>query len=703
MKAAPTRLVAKFLQAVACHQQGQLLRAQALYREILAANPLHAATLRNIGILAGQLGQTEASAAYFDQAIRAEPDDAVTHCNRGQALQALNRLDEALASYDRAIALQPDLADAYFNRGRVQYLLGRLDASLASYDRTVALRPNSAPAHLNRGNVLKEQRQLPAALASYDQAIAHKPDLASAHVNRGVVLYELKQFDAALASYDRAIALDPGNAEAHYNRGNVLRTLKDYEAAVASYDRAAALQPGMRFLAGDRLEAKMQMCDWADLDAESARLATAIGHGDAVVNPFCLLAFADSAPLQRRAAETWVRHVYPADESLGPIARHGPHARIRIGYFSADFRIHPTSTLIVELIETHDRTKFEVIGFSFGPDTQDELRRKLESAFDRFIDVRDKSDREIALLARRLQIDIAVDLGGFTEDCRAGIFALRAAPLQLSYLGYLGTMGAGYIDYLVADATIIPPAERQHYAEKIVYLPSYQANDSKRPVASGTLTRQELQLPPTGFVYCCFNTNYKITPRVFDSWMRILARVADSVLWLYAHSAAAAGNLRREARQRGVDPARLLFGGRLPFAQYMARFCAADLFLDTLPYNAGTTASDALWAGLPVLTCAGRTFSGRVAASLLNAIRLPELVTSSLAQYEELAVGLALSPQRLADLRQTLADHRRSALLFDTPRFARSLEAAFVQMCARYRDGLPPAHIYVTGDNSSAC
>jgi len=347
-----------------------------------------------------------------------------------------------------------------------------------------------------------------------------------------------------------------------------------------------------------------------------------------------------------------------------------------------------------EVFETHDRRRFEVTAFSLGPDTQDDMRGRLRRAFDNFIDARDKSDSEIAQLAHRSAIDIAIDLSGFTQGCRPKILSRRAAPLQVSYIGYLGTMASEHIDYLIADPVIVPIEDHKHYSEKILYLPSYQANDSKRRIAEHPSTRQSLGLPATGCVFCCFNTNYKITPWVFTIWMRILAQVPQSVLLLYAGNAAAEKNLKKEAWARGVDPDRLIFAKRLAFSEYLARYRAADLFLDTLPYNAGATASDALWAGLPVLTCAGASFAGRVAASLLHAVGLPELITSSLERYESLAVELALQPQRLAAIKQRLQENLLTTPLFDTSTFTKHLETAFTKIHQRHHAGLPTEHVY---------
>jgi predicted O-linked N-acetylglucosamine transferase (SPINDLY family) len=475
--------------------------------------------------------------------------------------------------------------------------------------------------------------------------------------------------------------------------------MKRLAAAVASYDQAFALKPDMDFLLGTRRHAKMNICDWDDLEPDVQRLTAGIEADESVSPPFPILALFDLAPLHHQAAKIWVREKYPISHALPPIPQYPAESKIRIGYFSADFYDHPVAVLMAELFERHDRSKYEVTAFSFGPDTQDGMRKRLERAFDRFIDVRGKSDQEISLLARSLRIDIAVDLGGFTGNSRTGIFALRAAPIQANYLGYPGTMGAEYMDYLVGDRTILPETHQRHYTERIVYLPdSYLPNDSTRTIADTVFTRKELELPPTGFVFCCFNNNYKITPGTFDSWMRILCRVENSVLWLSRNNPTAALNLRREASRRGIDPERLIFANRMAsLPEHLARHRVADLFLDTRPYNAHATAIDALWVGLPVLTCIGEAFAGRVAASLLRSIDLPELIASTVEQYEELAVQLAANPQHLAAFKQKLAQNRLKTPLFDSASFTKHLETAFRIIHERYQAGLPPDHIYVGG------
>jgi predicted O-linked N-acetylglucosamine transferase (SPINDLY family) len=623
----------------------------------------------------------------------------LAHSSRGFALAGLKRFDEALASFDQAIALKSDYFDAYCARGHVLQELRRHEAAVASYDQAIALDPDALsahPAYSSRGFALKDLKRFEEALASYDRAIALEDTDAEVRLNRGGVLQEMGRHAAAIESYDRAIALKPDYVEAHAGRGFSLLNRGRHEEALASFDRALALKADQKYLLAFRRYVLMQICDWRDLRQYLERLEQDLSARKPFTAPFQVLALIDSPALQRLAAEVWVQEECPPDETLGSIPRRQAGDRIRIGYFSADFRNHPVSHLTAELFETHDRSRFEVIAFALGPKVDDAIRARLERGFDRFIDVSERSDLEVALTARRMGIDIAVDLGGFTDHARPKIFALRTAPIQMSYIGYLGTMGAPYIDYLLADPTIIPAEQQKHYSEAIIYLPSYQVNDSKRPAIERTLMREELGLPARNFVFSCFNANYKITPGIFAVWMRILLRVDGSSLFLYAGNEIAERNLRREAEHCGIHPDRIVFGKFLAQEDYLARFRTMDLFLDTLPYNAGTTASDALWAGLPVLTCAGRAFAGRVAASLLNAIGLPELVTSTLEEYEETAVKLAENPELLFEIKQKLARNRLKTALFDTRTFTRHLEAAYTRIQERYLAGLAPQSIVVT-------
>ncbi|MBI3897346.1 MAG: tetratricopeptide repeat protein [Gammaproteobacteria bacterium] len=572
---------------------------------------------------------------------------------------------------------------------------GRPGEALVALNRALEIRPDFAEALNDQGIVLARLMRFTEALARFDRALALKPDFALAHNNRGNTLQCLRRHNEAIASYSRALALNPNYAQAHNNRANSLQELRRYEEAINGYAQALRLKPDYPLVGGAILHTKMQLCSWSDLDKLVQSIGSEISAGRMAAHPFTLLAPPFSPSQQRKCAEIYTRQKFPALAPLSSSTRYS-HDKIRIGYYSSDFHNHATAYLIAELFERHDRSRFEVIGFSCQRSPNDAMRQRLTAAFDRLLDVGDQSDHDIALLSRRMEIDIAIDLKGYTTEARTGIFAHRPASIQVSYLGYPGTMGADYIDYLIADGTVIPESHRQYYSEKIACLPhSYQVNDTKRAIAERVFTRKEVGLPENGFVFCCFNNNFKITPDLFDIWMRLLQQVPDSVLWLFEGDAGAAKNLRREAANRKISPERLVFAQRLELPEHLARHQLADLFLDTFYCNAHTTTSDALWAGLPVLTCLGETFAGRVAASLLNAVGLPELVMRSHAEYEKRALHLATHSAELAALKKRLMASRNTCPLFDTQLFTKHIEDAYVQMWQRHQNGLAPDHIRV--------
>jgi predicted O-linked N-acetylglucosamine transferase (SPINDLY family) len=716
-------------QALAHHQAGQLALAEALYRQVLQASPDHPDALRLLGLIALQVGQYASSIPLFDKAIQGRPAFAEAYADRGNALHRLQQYQAAVDSYDKAVRLKPAFAEAWSDRGVALFQLGQYQADLESCDRAIRLKPDFAAAHGNRGAALLKLQQNQAAIESCDRAIrlnpslveAHgnrgaallqlqqhqaalescnnaialKPDYAEAYINRGGALQALGQYQAALESYDQAVLLNPALPEAWSNRGNVLYRLKNYPAALESYDKAILLKPDSEYLPGMRVHARRSICDWEGIESQCIELEAGIERNERVAHPFTMLDITSSAEVQRKAAEILVRDKFPPRTT--PAFKRRPNRdKIRIGYFSADFHDHPMCSLMAEVFERHDRTRFEILAFSFGPDETDEMRLRVSAAMDRFLDVRSKSDREIARLSRELEVDIAVDLMGFTDSSRTGIFAERAAPTQVSNLGYVGSMGAPYIDYLIADHTVVPPASQQHYSEKIVNMPDcYQANDSRRVPSTTLYARAAEGLPEHGFVYCCFNNTLKITPATFDLWMRILHQVEGSVLWLLESNPWAADNLRKQAARRGVSPDRLVFAARLPLAEHLTRQTLADLFLDTLPYNAGATASHALWAGLPILTCAEEAFASRMCASLLRAIGLPELVTSTDEEYVSLAVELAVNADRHREIQERLIRNRLTAPLFDAASFTRHLESAYTAIYERNQLGLPPDHIEV--------
>lgn len=672
------------------------IEALADFDRAIALKPDYVEAYSNRGIVLYDLGRYDEALASYDQALELAPAHYQTYSNRGNVLKALTRFEDAITSYNNALTLNRNYYQAYNNKGSALNELSRFDEALASYKQAININPGFAEAYYNRGITLHRIKAFDAALASYDQAIAINPAYAEAYGNRGITLKELKRFDEALASLDRAIALKPDFAEAYNNRGHIYQNLHHYNEACASFKTSFSLNPGLDYLLGSMLHAKMHLCDWRDFDLLHSRLIAAIAANQKVSNPFPVLALTGNPDVQKSSSEVYAtEYALNIDRRL-TCPKQPRSGRICIGYFSADFHNHATMHLMAQLFELHDRDKFKLIAFSFGPDSNDKWRERAKNAFDQFIDVRLMSDKDVAILARSLQIDIAVDLKGYTGDSRTGIFAAQAAPIQVNYLGYPGTMATDYMDYIVADKTIIPVDKQPFYSEKVVYLPnSYQVNDTTQPPSCKTFTRAEAGLPERGFVFCSFNNNYKILPDVFDVWMRLLHRVEDSYLWLFVDNPTARDNLRSEAVKRGIDGGRLVFADHLPREEHLARIRLADLFLDTFPCNAHTTASDALRSGLPLLTYAGEAFASRVAASLLNAIGLPELIAGSLADYEALAFELATRPEELARIRGKLLNNLSTAPLYDTLSFTKHLETAYAEMYERNQNDQAPDHIDV--------
>ena len=648
----------QFQQGFALHRQGRLDEAEAVYRRVLASQPAHFGALHFTGLIYYQRGALTEAAEWIGRALAVNPTSPEAHSNLGLALLDLKRPEEALASHERSLKLKPDLPDTLNNRGNALQALNRPAEALADYDRALQLRPDYLLAHNNRGNALRALGRLEEAVASFDRALQFAPD-----------------FDAALN-----------------NRGRALRDLKRFDAAAVSFARLVAVAPHQPYAAGMLLDTRLNFCDWTDYEATSAAIVAAVERGERADAPFSFLCHALSPMAQLRCAQTFVTYECPPAPKplVGTTAAR--RERIKLAYLSADFLNHATAYLVAELFECHDRARFDVIGLSYGPDDGSPVRARLEKAVDRFVDVREMSDRQVAELMRDQGVDIAIDLKGFTANNRAGILAHRGAPLQVNYLGFPGTMGAPFADYIIADRHIVPPRLEAAYAEKVVSLPdSYQVNDRKRRIAETSPGRIEAGLPAEGFVFCSFNNSYKIRPAMFDVWMRLLRQVEGSVLWLLQDNAAAVDNLGGHAEARGVAASRLVFASRLDLDAHLARHRLADLFLDTFPVNAHTTASDALWTGLPLITLRGETFVSRVAASLLAAVGLPELVTDSLADYEALALKLATTPPLLAGLREKLQAVRVTAPLFDTDRFRRHIESAYLTMYERHLAGLPPA------------
>ena len=624
----------------------------------------------------------------FDRALTLRPDSPELWNSRGIALRDLKRGTEALASFARALGLDPQFAEARVNQGDALRDAGRLDEALASYDEALRLKPALGEAHRGRGLCLRALRRLPEALAEFEQAErlnASRLDLAN---QRGNTLLDLSRFEEALECYERALELRPDQPDLLWNRAMALRWLRRDLQAMQCFARLHEVAPDYEYGASLLLHSRLELCEWRDYAAARGRILEGLSRGARVVQPFTLLSLSDSAAAQLECARSFAAP--PAATPGLPPPRPYGHRRIRVAYVSGDLREHAVSYLLAGVFEQHDRERFEIIGLSLRPEEDSPMGRRLHGAFDRLIDVSAQPDGALAALMRELEIDIAVDLVGHTEYRRRDLFAQRPAPVQVNYLGYPGTLGSASMDYILADDFTIPGELARFYTEKVVHLPGcFQANDDRRALGTPP-SRGSVGLPETGLVFCCFNANAKLNPAMLDVWCRLLAAVPGSVLWMVARSGEVCANLQREMRERSVDPQRLLFADMLIYPHHLTRIPLADLFLDTFPFSAGATASDALWAGVPILTCAGEAFASRMAGSLLHSLELPELVATDLADYEQRALALARDPGRLAALRHRLAGNRVTAGLFDTARFCRGLEQAYIRMWERAERGEAP-------------
>jgi predicted O-linked N-acetylglucosamine transferase (SPINDLY family) len=653
-------------------------------------------TFYNYGLILKALRRPDEALEHFSQALKINPSIASTWNNRGTVFNDLKRYNDAVGDFDKAIELNPQYAEAFCNKGKSLTLLKRFEEASSAFERTLALKPELAEAWLGRGNVFCDRKQYDDALAAYDRALALKTELAEAWLGRGIAFQALRRFQEALAAFDRAATLKPDLANAWIGRAEVFSRLKRHDQAAEAYAQVLKIDPQRPFMKGTLLHQKMCSCAWQGIDDFIVEVEKDILSGKPSADPFGWQGLANSPLSLKRCAELFNVERYPPKNQSVPHRAQRTTKTIRVGYASGEFRDQATSHLIVGILEQHDRSRFEIFGFDNGWNDGSAIRRRVEASCLEIIDISRLSDEAATAVIRDSEIDILVNLNGYFGEERTGVFAQRPAPVQVNYLGFPGTLGASYMDYIIADQCVIPRGDEEFYDEKVIYLPEcYQANDNRKEIAPRIFCRAECGLPERGFVYCCFNNSYKITPGVFDGWMRILKRVSDSVLWLIEDSASAVLNLKREAAMRGVDPERLVFAPRMPVSDHLARHRLAGLFLDTLPYNAHTTASDALWAGLPVLTQIGGTFPGRVAASLLQAVGLPELITTSIEDYEALAVKFAQEPPFLVATTAKLAHNRKGCSLFNTQLFTQCIEVAYEAMYARFRAGLPPSHIIV--------
>jgi len=688
----PNDSEAQFNRGNALFQLNELDMALYGYERTLALHPSHAAAHSNRGAVMMRLRRPDAALKSFDAALAIAPDLPEAQYRRGCALRELRSWPEALDAFDRALNAHSQHVESCVGRGEALRELKRPADALVTFDRALQLRPDCVAALRGKGDALLDLGRPAEALTAHDAALRLGTELADTFNSRGNSLRALKRFPEAVAAYDESLRLDPDNSTTHYNLGTAFLRWGDHsDQALASYSRVLQLKPDFAYVAGSVFDLQRNRGDWSVITPPAGRegIVESVLADRPVIAPFAFLSVTDSAAAQLHCATRF------AADHCSPDSRRNNggyrHERIRLAYVSADLREHAVTYLMAGVLERHDRQRFETVGISLRPAEASISGDRVKNAFGRFVDASTLSDLDVADLMRKMEIDIAVDLGGFTDGFRSQIFSHRAAPVQVNYLGFPGTMGMSCMDYVIADDFVIPPGRQRYYREHVVYLPHcFQANDDRRVISDRQTSREEQGLPKDAFVFCCLNNSHKINPAMFDIWMRLLTSIPRSVLWLLGEEAAVRENLCREAGSRGVAAERLIFAARAPYSEHLGRLKLADLFLDTLPFNAGATASDVLWAGLPLLTCAGDSFAARMGGSLLRAVNLPELITFDVAHYEAKAAELARNPHSLAELRRRLAQNRMRTPLFDTDLFRRHLEAAYTEMWLRTESSLEP-------------
>lgn len=676
--------------------------------------------LNNIASAYNMINDGDKALCYYQKAINLDPKFSQAHYNLGNALMGHNKWLEAIQSFSNAIELKNDYAEAYgnlslclshlkayndainvcdtylnqfgpnsriiVNKCHAIYDKGLKASALKELDKYIAESPNSHELHTVKAGMCSALKQYDLAIAHFSRSIEINPKEFANYNNLGNLFMETRQYDAAISAYLKSIELNPKSPIPHQNLAAIYNQKKEYDKSLKYLQEAKFLDPSASYIDGMIIHAKIYTCNWTGLNDDIKALSSLTPARDKLSNPFPPIAYIDDQRLLTKIAGDWVKDKCPKSSFFPSIENDikDHNQKIRLGYFSADFHSHATALLMAGLFEAHDRSQFELIALSFGPDSDDPLTKRVRTAFDKFVDVRSLSDRAIAAYARELKIDIAIDLKGFTQDSRTGIFAERAAPIQINYLGFPGSMGAPYIDYIVADNYIIPSSHEDLYTEKVLRLPyCYQPNDNKRPISAVTQKRVDHQLPDDAFVLCSFNNNYKITPAVFDIWMRLLMNFPRTVLWLLRDTEVAEKNLRLEAEKRGLSHDRIIFASRVKTEEHLARHVCADLFLDTYPCNAHTTASDALWAGLPLVTCSGSSFASRVAGSLLTTIGMPELITDNLADYEKKISDLISNPDLLVNVKRQLETNKSSSPLFDTQGYTKDWENLLLEVHQR--------------------
>lgn len=646
--------------AIMLYESGKTNKAERILADCVAESPMEFEALRILGFIAGQQGRYEISKEYLQRAVDIRPSFVEGWYYLGKCFEHLKNPEEAISVFDKAIQLFPRFFEAHHDRGLACFHLKRYEQAIASFNIACSLMPDSAEAWMNLG----------------------------------VALVETRNFSSAIECYERVVALSPKNTAALVALGKAYSKQSLHHEAIRVYELLLKEKPDADLVRGFIFNAKLFLADWSSYETDRKILIDESLKGLPCMSPFVAAAAVDSPELQLQIAKQFGAPYRRA--AIERLSHAGAHDKIVVAYLSADYHAHATAVLMLEILKNHNRSQFHIVGISFGPDKFSDLTKEIRASFDRFIDVREKPDHETAMLLRDLEVDIAVDLKGYTFDSRPGILAYRPAPIQVNYLGYPGTMGVDYIDYLIADKFVVPEKDEAFYSEAIVTLPgSYQPNGRNRPISEELHSRRSHGLPESGIVFCSFNSPYKNNPAMFDVWANLLKRVEGSVLWLLSASTIFEENIKAEACRRDVASERIVFAKQVPLQEHLARLSLADIFLDSLPYGAHTTASDALWAHVPVVTCVGSAFPGRVGQSILEALEMPELVTHSLSEYFDLACRLATDKEMLAKTREKIAGKAKSSRLFDAERYTRELEYAYAEMMRIHSSGAAPQKIVV--------
>ena len=566
--------------------------------------------------------------------------------------------------------------------------------ALSFINEAIKINSNFSDAYAEQGNALNELKKFEEAINSFDKAININPNITRAYHNKGFILHELGNFELAIENYNKAIKSDPNFVPSHNNKGFAFHQLKKFSESLKSYEKAFKINPNFNFLLGKIIHSKRYFCNWTSHEENLIDLENKLNENRAACLPFATLSLYDSPLLQQKAAKIFIKETF--SHTQNNIFKTQKNKKIRVGYYSSDFYNHAMSFLLAKMFELHDKSKFEIIAFYFGPKKNDQMSKRIKNAFTQFIEVSSKTDKEITELSKKLNIDIAVDLMCYTTNARIGIFSEKCAPIQINYLGYPGTSGTDFIDYIIADKILIPKENQKFYSEKIIYLPNtYQVRDSTQKISNKIYNRKDFGLPEKNFVFCCFNQNYKITPNVYDIWMRLLKKIEGSVLWLIKSSDEGANNLKKEAHKRGVNSNRIIFAEKISQPDHLARHKLADLFIDTFPYTAHTTCSDSLWSGLPVVTRIGESFASRVGASVLNAIGLEELITKTEQEYENLTTQLATKPEFLKKIKKKLEKNKNKEPLFNTKLYTSHIEKAYIKIYNNYQSNLSVENIEI--------